>query len=147
MPHAADDQGNMDWLPACEVEPATYAMAIRTFKDQPELSPQVTRLTVLRMHATCPWLCVVHVHTLCEQAWGRASVPIATPAPSIFPCTAQEAFDKLRRNVTDAFKSYYAQHGLAAPANIIDMGCSTGEPAAFVGAAAAAPLARRGKSV
>lgn len=38
----ADDEGNLNWLAASEVEPATYAMGIRTFKDEPHLSPEVS---------------------------------------------------------------------------------------------------------
>lgn len=38
---SADDEGNLNWLAACEVEPATYAMGIRTFKAEPTLTPQV----------------------------------------------------------------------------------------------------------
>jgi hypothetical protein len=38
-------QGNLNWLAAYEVEPASYAMALRTFKTE-DLSPEVamTRL-------------------------------------------------------------------------------------------------------
>jgi hypothetical protein len=36
-----DDEGNLNWLAACEVEPATYAMGIRTFKSEPTLTPMV----------------------------------------------------------------------------------------------------------
>eukprot|EP00983_Pelagomonas_calceolata_P042855 1138678-Pelagomonas_calceolata.AAC.15 len=38
----ADDEGNLNWLAACEVEPATYAMAIRTFKSETDLTPMVS---------------------------------------------------------------------------------------------------------
>lgn len=39
-PFHAYSSGNLEWLAAYEVEPATYAMGIRTFKDQPEWTPQ-----------------------------------------------------------------------------------------------------------
>lgn len=37
-----------------------------------------------------------------------------------------EAFVKLRSGVTEALKAYMAQHSLAAPKTILDVGCSTG---------------------
>jgi len=40
MPFHAYDEGNESWLAAAEVEPATYAMALRTYKDQTSLTPQ-----------------------------------------------------------------------------------------------------------
>ncbi|KAJ9509021.1 hypothetical protein QJQ45_001513 [Haematococcus lacustris] len=70
-PFHAYEEGNLSWLAAYEVEPATLAVSIRTFKDQPSLSPTA-------------------------------------------------AFDLLRT------KAYCRQHGVAAPAHIVDMGCSTG---------------------
>jgi len=39
-PFHAYDHGNLDWLAAFEVEPATYAMGIRTFKDDTTISPE-----------------------------------------------------------------------------------------------------------
>ncbi|KAF5825902.1 S-adenosyl-L-methionine-dependent methyltransferase [Dunaliella salina] len=39
QPFHAYDEGNLNWLAACEVEPATYAMAIRTFKSETDLTP------------------------------------------------------------------------------------------------------------
>lgn len=37
-PFHAYETGNLEWLAAYEVEPATYAMGIRTFKEQPDWS-------------------------------------------------------------------------------------------------------------
>ena len=37
-PFHAYAEGNLNWLASYEVEPASYVMAVRTFKDQPELS-------------------------------------------------------------------------------------------------------------
>lgn len=34
QPFHAYDEGNLNWLAACEVDPASYAMAVRTFKDK-----------------------------------------------------------------------------------------------------------------
>lgn len=39
-PFHAYDRGNLDWLAAFEVEPASYAMALRTFKTETSLTPQ-----------------------------------------------------------------------------------------------------------
>eukprot|EP00195_Chlamydomonas_chlamydogama_P005324 CAMPEP_0202889622 /NCGR_PEP_ID=MMETSP1392-20130828/210_1 /ASSEMBLY_ACC=CAM_ASM_000868 /TAXON_ID=225041 /ORGANISM="Chlamydomonas chlamydogama, Strain SAG 11-48b" /LENGTH=289 /DNA_ID=CAMNT_0049572999 /DNA_START=240 /DNA_END=1109 /DNA_ORIENTATION=- len=39
-PFHAYDEGNLNWLAAFEVEPATYAMAIRTFKNEKSLTPE-----------------------------------------------------------------------------------------------------------
>lgn len=47
VPFHAYDEGNLNWQAAFECEPASYIMAIRTFKDQPQLTPEEA-LTKLR---------------------------------------------------------------------------------------------------
>ena len=63
QPFHAYDQGNLNWLAAYEVQPASYAMALRTFKTE-QLTPDVamTRLReninreiVVRQRATQGW--------------------------------------------------------------------------------------------
>ena len=46
QPFHAYEDGNLNWLAAFEVEPASYAMALRTFKTE-QLSPDVA-MTKLR---------------------------------------------------------------------------------------------------
>lgn len=41
----ADKDGNLSWQAAFEMEPATYTIALRTFKDETHLTPRVCDLS------------------------------------------------------------------------------------------------------
>ncbi len=48
------------------------------------------------------------------------------PADKREAITPVEAQVRLRRGILDAVQDHMKQHGIAAPANILDIGCSTG---------------------
>ena len=61
------------------------------------------------------------------------------PADKRDAITPVEAQVRLRRGILDAVQEYTKKHSIAAPANILDIGCSTGEPCPHGGMLGARP--------
>ncbi|KAJ9509734.1 hypothetical protein QJQ45_011268 [Haematococcus lacustris] len=143
-PFHAYEEGNLSWLAAYEVEPATLAMGIRTFKDQPSLSPTAA-FDLLRTKVTdalqvaaqgWPWDAKGGLPTCCWTSTVATAMAAAATAAWSWKqqrhCPGRGSGSSGSSSVdgivssSSAITAYCRQHGVAAPAHIVDMGCSTG---------------------
>ena len=104
VPFHAYAEGNLNWLASFEVEPASYAMAIRTFKDQPELSAAAALAKLragitgaLAVRVVC-WFVLVCVFDkkLRAMCWGQRLLLSSPPTPLPTPQKHKQTQKKQR---------------------------------------------------
>ena len=123
---AGYDEGNLNWLAAFEVEPASDVMALRVWKTE-ELTP----LQATVRAALGAWACMRQGAAGVGRA-GRASCPHGwafTPSsPTLPPCSPSyhHIQTRLRKAIYTAIHSFQQQHGCREVCDAIDIGCSVG---------------------